>query len=236
MGVDTVKLVYDVSHIGGARCLESVRTFRERDLTSVPGFRVVEGVHPGWSSKHYGTLGPTWWRSWSHEDKTVVTLKGCGKQTYLIWEQSVPKFLGVLGPSEPDDVRLVDRHLRRLVPALGTPRLRRVDVTQDFVDPGGKLRIAAIGWNPHARSRYVQSVYQDNETVWQHNKTRGVRVYDKYAEDGHEWARDLTRVEYQIRGDWLEKLDLDELHRDFGDCCDRALTPVVNGLLARVPQ
>lgn len=234
MGVDTVKLVYDVSNIGGSSILRDSVRFKLRDWECVPGKQLVTADRFEWERRHYGTLGPVWWASYRHLDGTDVTLKGCGKETFLIWEQSVPKYLGICGPSEPDDVRQVDMHLRRLVPTLLKPTLRRVDVTADFYDPEGKLRVAAIGWKPHARARYVQAVYQENETVWLHNKTRGVRVYDNYAEKQQMWAFGQTRVEYQIRGAWAEKLDLDELHPEFASCCDRALAPVTAGLLARV--
>lgn len=175
-------------------------------------------------------------------------MKGCGDgdRVAVLWEGSVPKLLDIDGPAEPDQVFEVDRLLRVMLPGLGTPTLRRVDVTADFFDPAGQLREAAIGWNPHARSRYVQGRYQDDETVWQHNKSRGVRVYDNFAEKLKDvkkrdlppcralWAAGMTRVEYQIGGDWVNRYGLDRLYRDFARNADRALQPVVSDLLARV--
>jgi hypothetical protein len=180
-------------------------------------------------------MGVSWWCERIHEDGTLVRVKGVGEDAYLLWEGSVPKFLGVAGAADPDLVRMVDRHVRRVADgALPLPDLRRCDVTADFRDPDRLLLSAALAWNPHARSRYVQAVYND-ETVWQHNKTRGVRVYDKFAECGEAWAAGVSRVEYQIRGDWLQRYGLDRLYEDFGRSADLALRPVVSDLLGRVP-
>jgi len=162
-------------------------------------------------------------------------VKGIGHDAHLLWEGSVPKFLGIQGAAPPEAAFATDRALQRLVPGLPHPSIRRCDLTHDVVDPDGAWRDAARGWNPHARSRYVEAVYNDGETVWQHNKTRGVRVYDKFAECGEDWAVGLTRVEYQVRGDWLGKLGLDRLYEDFDLNVKRALGPVVTDLMFRVP-
>lgn len=221
MGVDTVKLSYD---------LEKTVWGTQAFLHQPPD---DEGWRPG---KNYGSKGPLWWTERIHADGTRVVVKGVGPAGTLLWEQSVPKYLGLCGPAEPDDVRLIDRHLRKLVGySLPAPSIRRCDVTHDCLDPDGLLRIAALGWNPHSRSRYTQARYAQDETVWQHNKTRGVRVYDKFAESGEEWARGITRVEYQVRGAWLEKMGLDRLYTDFARNCEHVIMPLVAELENRKP-
>lgn len=219
MGVDTVKLSYP-AQLGSS------------------GYQDLRNLRSGWNrDRHYGTVGPVWFTGFVHDDGTKVTVKGVGNEARILWEQSVPKFLGICGPSEPDDVRLVDRHLRRLLPGLGLPDIRRCDVTVDVYDPRRALLSGAMGWKPHARARYWQDVvtdkYEDCNTVFLHNKTRGVRVYDKYRECEQEWARDLSRVEYQVRGAWLEKLGLDRLNNDFARNADTAIAPLVNELCMR---
>lgn len=211
MGIDTVKLSY-------------------------PGFGRFWREMPenGWvRTGDYGTVGPVWWCRYRHSDGSVeVTVKGVGDSTRMLWEGSVPKCLGLSGPATSDCVRLLDRHVRKLMAgcgtALGIADIRRLDATEDVLDADGSLRRAALGWNPHARSRYVQAVYQDCETVFQHNKTRGVRVYDKFAESGEPWAVGITRVEYQIRGDWVDRYGL--LRVDGLD--DRAIDAVIAPLVA----
>lgn len=156
----------------------------------------------------------------------------------LMWEQSVPKYLNVKGPCPAEAVRQVDAVIRRLngLGALPAPFIRRLDCTMDVPDPDGRLRQAAVGWTPHSRARYVQAIYGDPaslETVWLHNKSRGVRVYDKHAECGEDWAEGLTRVEYQVRGDWLVKLGLDRLHSHTEDNSVRAIRPLVDELVER---
>jgi hypothetical protein len=224
MGVDTVKLSYPLKR-------------------SEYGWRWVdESLRRGWSrTKKFGTMGVSWWCERVHEDGTLVRVKGVGEDAYLLWEGSVPKFLGVAGAADPDLVRMVDRHVRRVTDgALPLPDLRRCDVTSDFRDPDRLLLDAALGWNPHARSRYSQGVHDDRgtggHTVFQHNKTRGVRVYDKGSESGEAWALGVSRIEYQIRGDWLQRYGLDRLYEDFGSSADRAIAPVVADLLQRIPS
>lgn len=229
MGVDTVKLSYP---------LEQSAWGTRRFLDQAPD------PDDGWvHGRNYGTSGVMWWTERIHADGTRVVIKGVGSEGHMLWEGSVPKFLGIAGAADPDHVRLIDDHLRRITHCkLPAPWIRRCDVTSDHLDPEGSLLDAAINWNPHARSRYVQGVYDNRtegrqgRTVWQHNKTRGVRVYEKYPECGEEWARDLTRIEYQIRGDWLQKYGLDRLYTDFSRSADRALDPVVSDLLGRVPR
>lgn len=220
MGVDTVKLSYPLDD-------------------TVPGWQWVQDLEGGWSrGRSYGTMGPLWWTERTHEDGTRVVVKGIGADAHLLWEGSVPKYLGICGPAHPDDVRVIDNHLRKIGPrGLPKPWLRRVDVTHDEHDPEGLLRQAALNWNPHSRSRYTQGEYHDpstgGHTVWQHNKSRGVRVYDKFAEAAEPWAFGLTRVEYQIRADWCGKLGLDRLYEDFARNCDAALDPLVAELMMR---
>lgn len=216
MGIDTVKLSY-------------------------PGFGRFWRSMPenGWErTGDYGTTGPVWWARYRNEDGvTECTVKGVGDNTRLLWEGSVPKYLGVQGPADAQCLRLVDRHIRGLMDSCGTrlgiADIRRIDTTEDLHDPDGLIRRAALGWNPHARSRYVQAVYQDNETVWQHNKTRGVRVYDKHKESGEPWAAGLTRVEYQIRGDWVDRYGLLRVDSVDDDGLARTIAPLVADLRNR---
>lgn len=247
MGVDTVKLSYDhtildVPFMSGPYCCS-------RRGSCSPWQHFATG---GWrKGAKRGSAGPVRYQEWIHDVEDVrVIVKGAGSDIRLLWEGSVPKLLGIDGAAEPDAVFLVDRFLRSLIPGLPMPDVRRCDVTADFLDPDGRLLSAAVDWNPHDRSRYTQSVHHDRSsdgaTVWQHNKTRGVRVYDKFAESlldyrkrGRRpcealWAAGLTRVEYQVRGEWLGRYGLDRLYRDFGRNCENALRPVVTGLLARV--
>lgn len=221
MGVDTVKLSYP---------LQSTKQ----------GWEWVNELGTGWSrGKNYGTMGPLWWTERVHEDGTRVVVKGIGADAHLLWEGSVPKFLGLIGPAEPEYVRLVDRHLRTIVMSdLPAPWIRRCDLTEDRLDPDGLLRAAARDWKPHSRARYTESEHHDpttgGHTVWQHNKSRGVRVYDKYRESGlAPWALDLSRVEYQVRGAWCEKLGIDRLYMDFGRNCNAAIAPLVAELEMR---
>lgn len=239
MGVDTVKLSYPLQDtVPGWKWVQEAR--KSEGIIDRRSGVVVLGANDGWRpGKHYGTAGPMWYCERVHEDGTKVVIKGVGADAYMLWEGSVPKYLGLCGPAEPDDVRFVDAHLRRIGPfGLPRPTLRRVDVTADVDDPYGLYREAAKDWNPHERSRYTQSIHDDRSTmghtVWQHNKTRGVRVYDKFHESGEEWARDLTRIEYQIRGEWCEKLGLNRLYQDFASNAGRALRPLVADLEWRV--
>lgn len=136
-------------------------------------------------------------------------------------------------------VPLVDKHLREITGIFDLPRpdVRRFDVTEDVHDPDRAILEAAKGWNPHSRSRYKQSEHSEiggpTQTVWQHNKTRGVRVYNKHDECGEDWAVDLTRIEYQVRGDWLERMGLNRLTMSLGENADRAILPLVAELEMR---
>lgn len=216
MGVDTVKLSYPL------------------DFT-IQGYTWVQSCLVGgqWRAGKYGTVGPVWWCERLHLDGTRVVVKGIGSDAHLLWEASVPKFLGIEGACDASLVPLVDRHLREVTAIfdLPQPAIRRFDVTYDVDDPDRAVLEAAKGWNPHKRSRYKESQHGPigglTETVWQHNKTRGVRVYRKFDECGEDWAVDLTRVEYQVRGDWLAKMGLDRLSRSLGENADRAILPLV---------
>jgi len=225
IGIDTVKLSYPVP------VMAADEHGHERSL--------VSRLHrlEGWKRGKWGSVGPCTWTEWVHDDGLRVVDKGVGEGRYILWESSVPKFLGMAGVAAPADVALVDRYVRSLLSGLhlAPAVLRRVDVTQDFHDPTHCLLRAADGWvPPHPRARYTQAVHTDpatgGRTVWLHNKSRGVRVYDKYAECGEEWARDHVRVEYQIRSDWVAKYGLDRITRDFAACCERSLAPAVESL------
>jgi len=191
-------------------------------------------------------MGPVRYRSWSHPGLRVpITLKGVpGSSVALVYEGSVPKELGVYGAASGDCIDILDTYIRGLLRDAGLRyvprgRVRRLDLTCDELDPDGELRHAALGWMPHERSRYVQSVHDDRtstgHTVFQHNKTRGVRVYDKYHECKEPWALDLTRIEYQVRGLWLEKYGI-QLGCDWDDLEERVLVPLVADLKERAGQ
>lgn len=223
MGVDTVKLSYPLDQ-------------------SRPGWKwVQEALNNGWKpGKNYGTKGALWYCERVHEDGTRVVVKGVGHDAHLIFEQSAPKFLGIAGAMDPRELVVIDRHLRSITdPTLPKPFIRRLDLTHDVVDPENRWIDAAKGWRPHARARYTEAEYldpaTDGRTVWLHNKSRGVRVYDKEAETrGEPWARDLTRIEYQVRGDWCQKLYIDRLYEDLPANVERALSEVVRSLGERV--
>jgi len=185
-GVDTVKVVQPLQH--------GTRLHLRRELRADP--------------KVHGRQGSVWYNGYRTESGELVVAKGVGAASgHLIWEGSAPKLLGLAGPADAENVRDLLAHLHRQTGGLfdGSAYLTRLDVTADRPDPDGLLRIAAIGWHPHPRARYVQAIYEGTETVWQHNKTRGFRVYDKGKESGESWAQGLTRVEYQLRGDWVAK-------------------------------
>ena len=226
MGVDTVKLAYDLRPLCDAY-----------DSGWGDTSALADGAS-GWSvGKRYGSTGPVRWQEWINDAEGLrVTVKGVRGRPTMLWEGSLPKALGVAGVVEPETVRIWDRYLRELLPYIGQPRIRRLDLTHDVEDFDGSVRQAAVGWNPHARSRYVEAVYQSGETVWQHNKSRGVRVYDKFEESQELWAMGLTRIEYQMRGDWCGKVGCGHLHSRFGDYARAALDPVVESLLSRVQR
>lgn len=187
-----------------------------------------------------GRKGVVWWQSYDvPELGTRLVAKGVGASSgFLIWEGSVPKVLGSEGVCAAEDVRPWVGALQDATGGLfdaSTAYCGRVDCTRDVYDPDGDYRRAAVGWKPHDRARYVQAVYQGLETVWLHNKTRGVRVYDKHAEDGREWSEGLTRIEYQVRGDWVAKLGLRSPLSDvFAGNVAAAVQPVVDDLAGRV--
>lgn len=233
MGVDTVKLSYPLGD--GSRLSDLVRSFIDAD-----GRRCMRFGE--FTSRNYedGAKGPVRYRTWHHPAlRGAVTSKGVsGSSVVLMYEKSLPKELGVLGPCAGDCVDIFDTYLRGLFRDSGLRKLpwgtvRRCDLTEDVHDPYGLWRRAALGWNPHKRSRYVQTRFNADENVWQHNKSRGVRVYDKYAESGEEWSKDLTRVEYEIHGDWCEKYGLD-VGCDWERQEELVLRPLVSDLGSRV--
>jgi len=239
VGVDTVRLSYSFGT--GERWSDLV----SRGVDSEG--RAIEQVG-GFSSRRHdsGSVGPVWWRTYAHDGlRNSFTIKGVrGSSVVGLYEGSVPKELGVCGAAPADCVDVLDTYLRGLLREAGLlyvhrGAVRRCDLTFDASDPDGLLRLAALGWNPHKRSRYTQAVHDDRategHTVFQHNKTRGVRVYDKFHECGEDWAKDLTRIEYQVRGDWLEKYgiavgcDWDAVERSY-------LGPLVADLTGRAAQ
>lgn len=228
MGVDTAKLSY---RVGEARGEMRIPLF-QRD-----GAQAWSRC-PWKSTNKFGTQGNVWWSEYKHEDGTVIRAKGVGEDCYLLWEGSVPKYLGIDGVADPSMVRIVDWHVRGLLgDRLPPPAVRRLDVTHDELDPEGALIEAAKGWNPHSRSRYRQAVYLNRSnggvTVSQMNKSRMIRVYDAFAEHQKEWARDMTRLEYQMRGDWCERMGVDRLYADFEKLAEVALAPLVDDLRSR---
>jgi len=187
----------------------------------------------------YGSLGPVRWSRWRHESGIELTMKGVpGRNTSAIFDGSVGKQLGLVGAAGLDELKLLDVWIREVLQhdLVKTPRVNRLDVCADIPDPDGALRRAAVGWRPHARARYVESVINDCETVWLHNKSRGVRVYDKFLECGHEWARELTRVEYQIRGQALEAAGFDKIANLADSSLAREIEPLVADLTRRIPS
>lgn len=200
--------------------------------------------HDGWDllPDKSGRIGPVWFQRFKHEVGIEVTVKGCGSDPYVLWEGSVPKTLGICGPAEAEHVRYVDKCLRDILSSkLPAPMIRRCDLTHDEYDPDRKLLEAAKGWQPHPRSRYYERRIADRigdpvNSVFLANKTRGVRVYDNYAEKKEEWARDTTRVEYQVRGNWLVKYGLDRLYEDLDRNHRAPLGDLVNELMLRVKE
>lgn len=223
--IDTVKLSYPVRHL----------------CPGDPGWGGSwdDLVLNGWKmGKRYGSSGPCSWQEWVHDETdTRIVIKGVRGEPHMLWEGSVPKFLGIEGAAPVASIKVLDRYLRTLFDGgvqLPNPAIRRIDLTYDFKDPDGLYRQAARGWSPHARSRYIESVFNDGETVFLYNKSRGVRVYDKEKESGEDWAAGLTRLEYQMRGDWCGKNGLNRLHGRMDEMVGRALMPLVEGLERRV--
>lgn len=248
-GIDTVKLSFALG--SGALWTDNVYPMRTSD--GKRGY--ANGAF--WSGEYAGGVkGPVRYRHWTHPElRSGLTIKGVpGSSVVALWEGSVPKELGVSGVASPDLVGLLERHIRSLITRETGMRMvplgsvRRCDITCDEYDPDGLLRLAAVGWKPHERARYVQSVHDDRtyegHTVFQHNKTRGVRVYDNYHEKlmqaikerrdpaEAEWARDTTRIEYQVRGDWLKKYGLDRVD-EIGKNYRSVIEPLVVDLKSR---
>lgn len=232
-GIDTVKLSFGLG--SGGLWTDNVHAVHDAD-----GRRSYSCGE--FTSRQFqaGAKGPVRYRHWTHPDLYGgLTIKGVpGSSVVALWEGSVSKALGVCGPASPDCVRFLEDHVRKLIERNSCMRMvsraavRRCDVTSDHVDPDGLLRLAARGWNPHKRSRYWEDVIQGGETVWQHNKSRGVRVYDKFAECGEPWAEGLTRIEYQIGSDWCQKYGLgrvDDIERNYRS----VIEPLVRDLKGR---
>lgn len=190
-------------------------------------------------NRMYGSKGPVWYRGYDVPDlETSVVVKGVGSQAYIMWEGSVPKSLGLPGVATASDVLAWEQTLVESIPELEGYYRTRVDVTEDLADEHGLLRgVAATGWMPpHERARYVRAIYQECETIFFHNKTRGVRVYDKNAECGHPWSVGITRVEYQIRGEWVKALRLRDAKESLGVSGRCAIEPVVTSLVDRASE
>lgn len=250
-GVDTVKLSYRVGSGRGMYGEMAPRFFGEIGTSDTrpdgTGSSCLVTSSGFFSPQHdHGSRGPVRFRVWYHDrvpgagdGPGRVVAKGVpGAGVYLLWEGSVPKAFRVCGPAQADLVGVLDARLRELFrdvagcSVVGFGAVRRLDTTHDVHDPHGRIRTAAIGWNPHARSRYVEARYQSDETVWQHNKSRGVRVYDKFAECGEDWARELTRIEYQIGAAWCDKYGIDVSPR-LGETVDKVMRPIVEELQER---
>jgi len=186
-------------------------------------------------NKVSGSKGKVWYRGYDVPDLgTSITVKGIGQAApFVMWEGSVPKILGLQGVASDADVLAWEDTLRSYLSFFDGSYRGRVDVTCDLDDPDGILRQAAKGWKPHDRARYVEAVYQGGETVWIHNKRRGVRVYDKFAECGFDWARGKSRVEYQIRGDWVQRLGLRDSRVHLGHNARESVLPLVSDLVGR---
>jgi len=248
-GVDTVKLSYPI----GTGRLWTQRLSSIVDANGKRGYAIGDF----WSGVHEaGATGPLRYRIWHHPDlRSPIVCKGVrGASCVLLYEGSVPKALGMCGVAEFSSVGVLDGYIRKLLREeaglYGVPagRLRRLDLTCDVFDPAGVVRDAAREFNPHKRSRYWEDVIQQGETVWQHNKSRGFRVYAKYLEaceelrKAHgkdaslasaEWARDLTRIEYQIGAAWCDKYGFTT--RNLDDVAAPVLDELVFGILERVP-
>jgi len=186
-------------------------------------------------NKIRGSKGCVWYRGYDVPDlDTSIMIKGVGGSApFVMWEGSVPKTLGLQGVASAADVLTWEDALRGVLPVFEGSYRGRVDVTCDLDDPDGILRRAAIGWKPHDRSRYVEAVYQGGETVWLHNKRRGVRVYDKFAESGFDWSRGKSRLEYQVRGDWVQRLGLRDARLHLADNGRASVLPLVSSLAER---
>lgn len=190
----------------------------------------------GWRvhKNQYGTTGPVWWANYEN-DGTVLHFKGVGHDGWLSWEGSVPKFLGLVGPATAADVQQVASFLHHGTGGLmrtDTMRCPRVDITEDFYDPERRLIAAAVGWKPHPRTKYIQAVYQGEQTVMLRNTKRAIRVYDKELEAGPAY-KDTVRLEYQLRSDWTAKEGLRDLRHLCDNVATRVMDPLKNGLLAR---
>lgn len=227
MGVDTVKLSYDLLRwLDGSTVRNCPRYYDlHSELTSCPGVEELKD----------GRQGVCNWSLLKHVPSDLkFTLKVVNNgPAVLLWEGSVPKTVGLSGVAHPDMVRVLDRHIRSFEPFkyLPAPNIRRLDATVDLMDPDGRLRSAALGWQPHSRARYVITEHfnpaNGGQTVFLHNKSRGIRVYDAFAEHKRaEWARDRSRLEYQLRGDWPMKLGVNRLNRDFDANVAAAVLPL----------
>lgn len=185
----------------------------------------------------FGSKGLVRWSRWRHDSGIELTMKGIpGHSTVAIFDGSVDKALGLCGSAGLDELVLLDRWIRSTVrhELVRAPSIRRLDLCADLFDPDGDLRRAAIDWQPHARARYVQNVINDGQTVWLRNQSRCIRVYAKFDECGQEWARDLTRVEYQMRGYSLNKAGFDRVARLRETDLAAEIAPLVADLRQRV--
>lgn len=233
MGVDTVVFSYDLHKFidgprrGGSLWVDDV----VQELETVQCKPTKDGRQGvcHWVRMKHDTLDSEFTIKCVHNGPAV-----------LMWEGSVQKLLALKGEVPAECVRVADRWIRQQpeLRHLPAPDIRRVDLCADVEDHHGDLREAMKGWRPHARARYVEAEYVDpstgGHTVWLHNKSRGVRAYDKFAETGRqEWAYGLTRIEYQVRHGWIEKLGLGRLYKDFASNCDAALAPLVQELCQR---
>jgi len=186
-------------------------------VDGVDTLQIVVEVPWGWDevthenglelTKKHGSHGAMWWREFRGVNDERFVYKGCSPYSgWLVWEGSAPKALGLERPADSGDIGRLLRTLADSYAGFGMPRFSRVDLVSDSLDPDRQLLDLAVGWRPHARSRYVEAVYQGGQTVFLHNKSRGIRIYDKHEESGSEAYRDVVRVEYQLRRRWAERL------------------------------
>lgn len=184
-----------------------------------------------------GLSGPTYWAEYRSVDDSALrfVLKGCGRDSWLIWEGSVPKALGLPSCTGTEVQSFVDYLRSRLwsIEFRGEPYFGRVDACVDVFDPERRLLRSARGWSPHRRTKYTEAVYQGGETVMLWNKRRAVRVYDKELESGLSEYRDKVRVEYQMRSSWVRKMGLATITGIWDDLLAESVTPLVDALSDR---
>lgn len=201
-------------------------------------YRSGRGLGSGWEPDgKSGLSNQVWWSSYRHKTEGLhMTLKGCGHDAWAVWEGSVPKATGSAicrGSEIGDWIRYLADACSHGEASRGLPYLGRVDACVDTLDPERDLLRAAVGWKPHARTKYTEAVYQGGQTVMLWNKRRAVRVYDKEIESQDPRFRDLVRLEYQLRSAWVKKTGLAVIGRSWDDHLDGAIAPIYEALRSR---